>query len=152
MLSKFKTFIETLRLSKKEPEKLSLINDIEQAALVLMVEVISSDQNLALEEEQLLRQLLKHHTAANDLELDELIDQAKQDSNDSLDLYHYAKKIREHFDIEQKTQLMEQLWRLAYADGQLDKYETYTIRKIADLIYIPHSDYIKAKQRVKTQQ
>ena len=39
------------------------------------------------------------------------------------------------------------LWDIAYSDGRIDKYEDYTIRKISDLLYIKHSDFIKAKLR-----
>jgi uncharacterized tellurite resistance protein B-like protein len=40
------------------------------------------------------------------------------------------------------------LWSVAYADDKLDRYEEYYVRKIADLLYISHSDYIKAKLSV----
>ena len=42
---------------------------------------------------------------------------------------------------------MKFLWDIAYADGRIDKYEDYTIRKISDLLYVKHSDFMKAKLR-----
>ena len=41
------------------------------------------------------------------------------------------------------------LWRVAYADGCLDPYEEALVRKIADLIYVPHRDFIRTKHRVR---
>ena len=55
------------------------------------------------------------------------------------------------FSQEQKRKVIEHLWQVAYADGILDKYEEYMVRKIADLIYVSHKDFINAKLRVKKQ-
>jgi uncharacterized tellurite resistance protein B-like protein len=44
---------------------------------------------------------------------------------------------------------MKAMWEMAYADGNLDKYEDYIIRKVADLIYVPHSEFIRAKSLIK---
>jgi len=49
---------------------------------------------------------------------------------------------------EQKISLIEHMWRIAYADGDLDKYEEYTIRQLCDLIYVDHKEYIQAKLRI----
>lgn len=46
---------------------------------------------------------------------------------------------------------MKAMWEMAYADGNLDKYEDYIIRKVADLIYVPHTEFIRAKSQVKSQ-
>jgi uncharacterized tellurite resistance protein B-like protein len=37
---------------------------------------------------------------------------------------------------------------VAYADGDLDKYEEHLIRRVAELIYVPHEEYIRAKLAV----
>ena len=42
-------------------------------------------------------------------------------------------------------ELLSRLWKLAFADGSLDKYEDHLIRKISDLIHISHSDFIRIK-------
>ncbi len=41
------------------------------------------------------------------------------------------------------------MWQIAYADGQLDKYEEYMIRRVTELTYVSHSDFIRAKQQAK---
>jgi len=48
----------------------------------------------------------------------------------------------------QKAQFVEWLWRIAMVDGQIDMYEDQLVRKLADLLYVPHADFILAKQRV----
>ncbi len=44
---------------------------------------------------------------------------------------------------------MKAMWEMAYADGDLNKYEDHIIRKVADLIYVPHSEFIRTKSLVK---
>ena len=56
-------------------------------------------------------------------------------------------KINDIYDYNQKKELIKLLWDVAFADGRIDKYEDYTIRKIADLIYVRHEDFMKAKHR-----
>jgi uncharacterized tellurite resistance protein B-like protein len=41
--------------------------------------------------------------------------------------------------------LVENMWRVAFSDQKLDKYEEALIRKVADLIYVSHQDFIKTK-------
>ncbi|MEM1153413.1 MAG: TerB family tellurite resistance protein [Pseudomonadota bacterium] len=45
----------------------------------------------------------------------------------------------------QKLELIGSMWRVAYADGRLDKYEEHLIRQVAELCYVSHEDYIKSK-------
>jgi uncharacterized tellurite resistance protein B-like protein len=42
------------------------------------------------------------------------------------------------------------MWTVAYADGDLDKYEEHLIRQVAELTYVPHSDYIQCKLNVQS--
>jgi len=41
------------------------------------------------------------------------------------------------------------MWQVAYADSELSAYEQHVIRKIADLLYVPHRAYIAAKLRAR---
>ena len=53
------------------------------------------------------------------------------------------------FTYPQKVKIIEHLWEIAFADTSLDKHEEHMVRKIADLIYVEHKDFIDAKLRVK---
>lgn len=70
---------------------------------------------------------------------------AKQRRNDSADIYSFTKLITEHYDAQQRRQFIYKMWLVAYADGELDKYEDSLIRKVAELIYVPHSVFIQTK-------
>ena len=49
----------------------------------------------------------------------------------------------------ERIKLIESMWKIAYADGNIDKYEEHIIRKVSNLIYVAHSDFIKAKINAK---
>ena len=55
--------------------------------------------------------------------------------------------INKHYSREQKTELLEQLWRVAFADGKLDKYEEHLVRKLAELLHVPHTRFVATKHR-----
>jgi len=56
--------------------------------------------------------------------------------------------INKGFTQEQKVTLIKTLWQIAYADGELDKYEEHMVRKMADLLHVPHLEFIKTKNQV----
>ena len=58
-------------------------------------------------------------------------------------------RINKSCNYEEKTRLIKSLWKVAFADGKLDKYEEHLIRKISDLIHFSHSDFINQKITAK---
>jgi uncharacterized tellurite resistance protein B-like protein len=54
------------------------------------------------------------------------------------------------FSAEQKQRLIEHMWRVAHADEEVHMYEDHLVRKIAELLYVPHSQFIAAKHRART--
>ena len=77
----------------------------------------------------------------------EIIKTARTEVDHSISLHDFTRKVNEVLDAGEKAALIELLWEVAVADNVIDKYEEYFIRKIADLLYVPHKDYIKAKHR-----
>ena len=67
----------------------------------------------------------------------------------SVSLFDHTRLINDTFEQEQKVKLVKCLWEIAFSDGRIDQYEEYSIRRIADLIYVEHSDFIKMKLQVR---
>ena len=78
-------------------------------------------------------------------ELDELVQLAESEARQATSLYEFTRLINDEYDYKAKVRLIENMWRIAFSDEQLDKYEEHLIRKISDLIYVSHSDFIKTK-------
>lgn len=128
-----------------ESEKISHTN---LAAAALLIELIYTDDKVLQQEKDKLIDILQDDLGVEPNDIDELIQLAEHQAKDSNDLYQFTRLINDHYDYQQKCILIKALWQIAYADDELDKYEESTIRKIADLLYVDHSDFIKAKLAV----
>jgi uncharacterized tellurite resistance protein B-like protein len=124
---------------------------LDLAAAVLLIEISEADSHFCDSEREALCQLLSREYALEQNEIDELIQMARAEQDQATDMYQFTRLIHEHFSYEEKLKLMENLWQVACADKNLDKYEEYSIRKIAELLYINHSDYIFTRNKIKKQ-
>jgi len=119
--------------------------DPDRAAAALMVEVMAADHEWADEEEVQITSLLESALGIEAIEAKALFDQARADHAEAVDLYRHTSVINQHYDVNQKRALLERLWMVAYADGRIDRYEEHMLRKLADLLHLPHSQYIQTK-------
>ena len=146
-----KSIQNIFRHRNQEASDSSEIYQRELAYDSLLVEVIKSDDKFDDREREKLFDVLSKKLKIRDDELKNFAELAKQKSDESTSLYEFTHEINDKYEYDEKVKLIEDLWRIAYSDGQLDKYEDYVIRKIADLIYVTHSDFIKSKLSVKNQ-
>jgi len=110
----------------------------------LLCEVANADYEIDPREES-----AKVHLLVNLLDIDEssaksLLDKARQQSSQSVSLYEFTTKLRTLMP-EQRYQLIEAMWQVAYADEVIDPQEEAVIRQVAELIYVDHSEFIRAK-------
>lgn len=118
---------------------------IQLAAAALLIELSRADFQRAPEEQQAIETALQKSFKLSDEQLAKLIDLAEQENRDATSLYQFTNLIKDEYSLEQRFQLVKMLWQVAMADGELSKYEDHLIRKIAELIYLPHSQFIQAK-------
>lgn len=118
---------------------------VQMAAAALLVEIAAADFEQQPEEREAIAAAIKDafDLEANDIE--QLINDAEQHHAEAISLHEYTRVLNEQCSHQQKFEILTQLWRIAFADGQLDKYEDHRIRRIADLLYLSHSEFIKAK-------
>ena len=121
----------------------------ELAYASLLIEVINSDNKFDDRERDKLLEILSSKLDIHKEELDSFTELAQKQSEDSTSLYEFTREINDQYEYEEKVSLITDLWGIAYSDGKLDKYEDYVIRKIADLIYVSHADFIKSKLKIK---
>lgn len=145
MLDSLKTFLSQL----KEPEQSEQRHSIELAAATLIVEMCKADSVTDLSELRMAANTLQDMFGIESEQIENLLTDASAQSNQATSTHEFTRVINEHFSDEEKVQLIEVLWQVAYADGRLDKLEEHLVRKIAELIYVSHSDFIRAKLTVK---
>jgi len=132
----------------------SKINNIDQqhqlrlASASLLIEMIRMDHKIEKAEHDMVKALLKRDFDLADNETETLFTLAEEESHNAVDYYRFAKLINSEYDNPMKLQIIENLWHIAYADGKLDKYEEHYLRKISELLHIPHKDFIKSKHKI----
>jgi uncharacterized tellurite resistance protein B-like protein len=119
------------------------------AAAALLVEVTRSDHQVSDEERAQLLATMGLKFGLEPAEATRLVELAEEEASEATDLYQFTAQINRTFSAEQKQRLIEELWRVAYADKVLHHHEEYLIRRIADLIHVPHSGFIATKLRVQ---
>lgn len=148
MLDRLKTVIQ--KLAQTGQVEVSR-DELRMAAVLLLVEVMMADHRI---DENEKRQLLSSTMTLFQLdreESEELINQAIRDHKDLVSLYDLTRVINLHFDQDRKIELIAHMWRIAYSDRQWDKYEEHLIRKVADLLYISHQDFVHTRVDVQEQ-
>jgi len=118
------------------------------AVCVLLLEIARADEEFLSEEEQHVIRTMKVRFSLSDEEADELIERATQVREESLDLWKFTNRVNEALDQEQKRKVLEEVWRVIYADGSLDSHEDYLVHKLANLLNLQHSELIEAKLAV----
>ena len=151
MLNKIKEYISELGkdsagISNEEQDNTEIINN---ACAALLIETALADKVFNDEELASMKQTLKIVYKVEEKDIDELIDESKKKVSESTSLYEYTRLINNLCDYEDKLRLTNNLWSIAFADQQLDKYEEYLIRKISDLLHVSHKDFIQQKLLVK---
>ena len=118
------------------------------ATATLLVEVVRADQEEAVVEEEVVFKQLGNFFDLSKEETSLLVQAAEQEADYAVSLQSFTRELHENLTIKEKHVVIEMLWRVALADSQLDKYEDYLVRKVADLLYVPHQDLIRIRNRV----
>ena len=148
MINKIKDLLTNFG-NKEEIEEESDLSQLNNACAALLIEIAFADKEFDETEKISLKQTLVETYAIEDNEIDEIIKDAENTVSESTSLYGYTRIVNDEFEYKDKLSLLRNLWKVAYADGNLDKYEEHLIRKISDLVHISHNDYINIKLEVR---
>ena len=147
MLEKIKSLF--FKTSGEETAEVQVTQTIDKTCASLIIEVALADKVFDESEINLLKNMLLETYSLKLDDANELIANAEKTVNESTSLYGYTREVNDNFDYQSKLDLLDQLWRMAFADGNIDKYEEHVVRKISDLIHISHNDFIQSKLRNK---
>jgi len=146
MLSRIQRWLQSPEYNKNSKD---LSHHLQLAAAVLLIEVSTADFEKSREERSAILDILKTQYALSTDELDELWLLANETADQTNSLHQFTRLLNEKCTYEERVYLIEQLWCVAYVDGRIDKYEDYIIRKLADLLYIAHKDFVKGKLKAE---
>ena len=150
MLNQIKLFFEqhlALSAPSETPEE-----KLQLATVALFLEMMQMDDRVEVKEQNIILSLISQNCSLTTEQSTSLLKLAEQQRTQATDYYQFTSLINKEYSQEQKVRLIESLWKIAFIDGILDIQEEYLVRKIADLLYVPHSAFIMAKNRVATSQ
>ena len=118
------------------------------AAAVLLLELERADAHRTRQEREVIKAQLQQKFSLEPHETEMLVDVAAQRAARAVSLHRFVQTLNDNLSAEQKLAVLEMLWQVAYADGDLDKHEEAFLREMSELLFIPHSDFIRIKLRV----
>lgn len=151
MIGKLKTLFEQIGAKNKDASITSPISK-NLITAALMIEVMQADFSLDEREQQAFISVLKQSFDLDENEVIELEELAHAKIEEATSLYEFTRQINDNFSAGEKLELIKNMWRVAFADGEIDRYEDGVIRRVAELIYVAHSDFIRMKLEVKNAQ
>lgn len=122
---------------------------LHMATAALLVEIMRMDGEATAEERERVLHAMEAKFGLRPEETKELLELAEEEARQATDYYQFTSLIKDRLTPEEKERLIEHLWAVAYADGELHHYEEHLIRKLADLLYVSQKSFIAAKLRAQ---
>lgn len=118
------------------------------ATCALFFEMAQIDGEFDESERTLILRILKKQFGFSEEQVVSIMKAAEEELEGSIDLWRFTSLINENYTMAEKIEVIEEVWRIAYTDGHLDKHEDYLVHKMADLLRLTHKQLIDAKLRV----
>ena len=150
MLNRIARFFDQ-HLQREDGSKELSFEQKQLAVAALLIEVAIADHILEDSELASLRTILERKFKLSPQKLDELEELAIAEQSGATSLYQFTRLINTECSAKEKYDLIEAMWEIAYSDGTLHKYQEALIRKVAELIYVSHSQFIRARNTIRDQ-
>ena len=135
------------RLGEDEDVDVDDVAGLNLAVAALLVEVLRADYATQPAEQRQAVEGIGRQLGLGEADCRDLLELATRTVEESSDLYQFTSLVNRGCTDDEKLRLVEQLWRVAMADEVVHKYEEHMIRRIADLLHVPHRAFIAAKLR-----
>lgn len=149
MINNILRFFEQFTADSPAAARGDLDSELRIAVASLLLEMMRVDYQVGDAERATVVNAIRGDFSLGAEEAAALIKVAEAERQQAPDYYQFTSRINKRMDLPRKIALVEQLWRVAYADGRLDKYEDHLMHKIGDLLYVPHLELMAAKHRAR---
>lgn len=145
MLASLTEWFRSCLVAQLETDKAHALN---LATAALLVEISRADNHVSDSERAAMIEALRKSFGLDELEAQELVQLADRAADQAVSLTEFTRLLNQNLTQEDRVSIVQSLWHVANADTDIDKYEEYYVRKIADLLYVSHSEFIRTKLRV----
>jgi uncharacterized tellurite resistance protein B-like protein len=147
MFDSFRRFLSEVSEGDKHPAHFAH-DDYRLAAAALLVHAAAIDGDVTDAEREELHAVIRQQFKLDEATTDELVAEATEAENESIDLYHFTSLVNRSLDEEGRRRVVEMMWEIAYADGDVDEFERNLIWRAADLLGVSSRERIELGQRV----
>jgi len=140
-------FFQSRLSSPEEPHR---PDAVAIAACALLLEIAHADDVFAPEERERIVRAVREDLGVPAADVAEVVRLAEEERRESVDLYQFTKLVSEKFSREQRLRLVEVIWGVVYADGELSAVENQLARRIAELLGFQHPEVQAVREKVKT--
>ena len=134
--------------ARKQAEDVDASDAKHMAAAVLMVEAAQMDGTFDRNEAATIARIVRERFGLNEEEAKTLLEEARGIQDESNQLLRFTRAIKDNYTIEDRVEIIEMLWEVAYADGELHHFEANLVRRVGGLIYVPDKESGAARKRV----
>ena len=150
MILKIKQFFEQHFIETDAVGNNDIEHQLQLACAALMIEVLHADHSFEQAELDTLRAVLQDSFGIDQARANELILLAEAERAEATDYYQFTSLINESYTQQQKRDLITRLWQMAYADNKVHKFEEHLVRRLANLLHVPHAAFIQSKHQAST--
>lgn len=133
--------------SQNKPAAGGSLDDQKLAVAALLIEAARMDQDFDDGERETIASLLTERFDLSATEAATLIENADEKVQASAQYHPFTHAINQQLEPDEKVEIVEMLWRVAYADGALDPHEDQLVRQVAGLIHVTDRDRMLARKR-----
>ena len=151
MIVRIRQFFEQYIIVSETVSDDVIEHQLQLACAALMIEVLYADYTVEQDELDTLRRVLRQEFDLGRTEADRLIQLAEEERTEATDYYQFTSLINEFYSQAQKRELVTRLWQIAYANSKVHKFEEHLVRRLADLLHVPHSAFIQSKHRASAE-
>lgn len=141
----FTQVVESISVTTTEVDTTSREEALNLATAVLMVDVARADHVFDDSEFDRVLKLVERHFGLTAEQAAELVNIADEKAEDLVSLHDFTQLLHNNLNRQEKERVIGMLWKIAYADGQLDKYEDSLVLKISDLLHVSRGRVMRLK-------
>lgn len=148
MLRSIGEFISEITRGNRDPQTFD-DTDFRLAAAALLVHVATSDSDFGEAEREKLRGILAQRFELDVEEVDALMNSAIRADLEAVDLYQFTSVLNRAFNEEERQRIVEMMFEVAYADGELSEFEDNVVWRASELLHVPSRERVTIRRRVR---
>ena len=148
MLAHVKAFLQDRQGRARSSDGRHDDEELRLAAAALLIEAARLDGQFEPRERARIAAVLQTRFMLDAAEVSSLIDAASASVDGSVEIYGFTRMVKQNFDHDERVKLIEMMWEVAYADGELHPFEANLLRRVSGLLYVTDQESGAARKRV----